>query len=72
MIRPDPNTDRCARCRVVFHCGANDLAPCPCTTVKLDGPMLVGLRERFDTCLCLSCLRALALADRPTDPGDLP
>jgi len=51
---------RCPRCGGAFHCGANDAAPCACTAVKLDTAVLAALRERYDGCLCLACLREMA------------
>ena len=38
-------------------------APCPCTTVTLSAALQAQLRERYPGCLCLICLRELALAD---------
>ena len=51
--------DRCPRCGGGFHCGVNDAAPCPCTTVTLDAVTQAALRARYDGCLCLRCLRCL-------------
>ena len=56
--------DRCPRCGAAFHCGANDAAPCACTMVTLDAATLAALRERYTGCLCLACLRELAVARR--------
>ncbi len=66
--------DRCPRCGGVFACGAAGAAPCACTTVVLPPASLAALRGRYDGCLCLDCLRALAagapLAPPPAaDPG---
>jgi hypothetical protein len=58
-------SDRCPRCGGGFHCGANDAAPCACTTLTLDGATLAALRERFSGCLCLGCLRAVAGGEPP-------
>lgn len=57
MARPD---DTCPRCGQAFHCGANDPTPCACCTLKLDAALLAELRQRYDGCLCLACLVALA------------
>ena len=51
--------DRCPRCGGGFHCGVNDDAPCPCTSVTLDAVTQAALRARYDGCLCLRCLRCL-------------
>lgn len=64
MTVPAPGADnRCPRCAAAFHCGIDDAAPCPCTTLKLDAATLAELRRRFSGCLCLQCLQALASAD---------
>jgi hypothetical protein len=60
--------DRCPRCGAGFHCGVRDAAPCPCTGVRLDAAQLVALRVRYDGCLCLNCLRALAAGDSSLEP----
>ena len=53
--------DRCPRCGGGFHCGANDAAPCACTALKLDAATLAALRTQYPGCLCLACLRQLAM-----------
>ena len=67
--------DTCPRCGESFRCGMHDTAPCPCTTVRLEAPVLARLRERHVGCLCLACLRELqnekagAVSDRPAGVG---
>jgi hypothetical protein len=62
-----PLDDRCPRCGGGFHCGVNDTAPCPCTSVELDAATQATLRARYDGCLCLRCLQVLREeAARPT------
>jgi dihydroorotase len=51
---------RCPRCGGAFHCGVNDAQPCACTTLALTAAKLAALRKRFDGCLCMACLAALA------------
>ncbi|MBI5256645.1 MAG: cysteine-rich CWC family protein [Burkholderiales bacterium] len=60
MVDAPAPDDRCPRCGGGFHCGAQDTAPCPCTTLKLDAPTLAALRQRYTGCLCLRCLGELA------------
>ena len=55
-----PAADRCPRCGAGFHCGMNDPAPCACSTLRLDEATLAALRQRFNGCLCLACLREYA------------
>ena len=54
--------DACPRCGNAFHCGVNDSTPCACTTLRLDAATLAALRERYDGCLCVTCLAQLATA----------
>jgi predicted nucleic acid binding AN1-type Zn finger protein len=58
-----PAPDRCPRCGGGFHCGAADPGPCACGTVTLSAELQRALRERYDGCLCLTCL--VELADTP-------
>jgi hypothetical protein len=55
----NPDEERCPRCARDFHCGVNDAEPCACTTLTLDEALLAHLRERYDRCLCMSCLAEL-------------
>ncbi|HEY9063899.1 MAG TPA: cysteine-rich CWC family protein [Burkholderiaceae bacterium] len=69
MSRDAAPADTCPRCGERFHCGVQDAAPCPCTTIPLDAATLAALRERYDGCLCLRCLADLAATPHP---GPLP
>ena len=60
-------SDRCPRCGGGFHCGANDSAPCACTSLQLDTATLAELRSRYTGCLCLPCLREFAASNRPAE-----
>jgi Cysteine-rich CWC len=51
---------RCPRCGGAFHCGAADPAPCACSTLALTPALQAALRQRYEGCLCLACLQALA------------
>jgi len=55
-----PADDRCPRCGGGFHCGMNDAAPCPCSTLTLSPALQAALRQRYTGCLCLRCLAELA------------
>ena len=55
----------CPRCGGPFHCGVNDPSPCACTTLKLDAATRAELQRRYDGCLCLACLVALAAPGEP-------
>lgn len=52
--------DRCPRCGQAFHCGVQDAAPCACSRLRLTAEQLAGLRERYSTCLCVTCLEEVA------------
>ena len=56
---------RCPRCQRPFHCGRADAAPCPCTGPTLAPALLAELRARYQGCLCLDCLQALAAGSAP-------
>jgi len=58
------DSDTCPRCGASFHCGANDAAPCACSTVKLDAATLADLRARYSACLCMGCLDELAAHEK--------
>ncbi|MFT3953540.1 MAG: cysteine-rich CWC family protein [Piscinibacter sp.] len=66
MAEPAPLESRCPRCGGEFHCGVMDSGPCACTTLTLSPALRAELGARFQGCLCLSCLRALA-AGAPLD-----
>lgn len=54
------NDNGCPRCGQPFHCGADDPAPCPCTTFTLDAGTLAMLDREYRGCVCLRCLAELA------------
>ena len=64
--------DRCPRCGAAFHCGIGDAGPCPCTTVTLSAALQQQLRERYQGCLCLHCLRDCAAGAAVTLPAMQP
>ena len=54
---------RCPRCGGAFRCGMHsDAGPCACTSLRLDVALLAQLRERYDGCLCMTCLAQLQAA----------
>jgi Cysteine-rich CWC len=64
----DTANHRCPRCGGPFHCGAADATPCACTTLSVAPALLAELARRYDGCLCLPCLAALAGAARDDRP----
>ena len=49
----------CERCHAVFECRANSSFRCQCNTVTLSLNEMQYISERFEACLCASCLAAL-------------
>jgi hypothetical protein len=52
---------RCPRCGGPFVCEAETAlqSPCACFAVRLSDSARAALRERYTTCLCVSCLHAV-------------
>lgn len=65
----DAPTETCEACGNVFSCGAS-LAGCWCSEVKLTDEVRAQLRERYQHCLCRSCLERFAKADSNKDGQD--
>jgi hypothetical protein len=65
--------DRCPRCGGVFRCGMKDPGPCPCTAVALTPEDRAELARRYQGCLCVNCLAAVARGEldekSPAAPG---
>ena len=53
----------CEACGNAFTCGAT-LAGCWCAEVTVSERLRAQLRNRYQNCLCRSCLERLAEADR--------
>ena len=58
MAEPSGPNAGCPRCGAAFHCGARDRS-CACAQLQLDEPTLFELRQTYQACLCLACLRDL-------------
>jgi len=61
----------CPRCGAPFECGAAlpPATPCACAGVGLTLAQRAGLRDRYEGCLCLACLRAAARGEVDAVPG---
>jgi hypothetical protein len=61
----------CPRCGAAFECGAArpPATPCGCAGIGLTPAQRALLAERYDGCLCLACLGAIARGDAG-DAGD--
>jgi hypothetical protein len=47
----------CPRCNTVFECKVGSILICQCTTVRLNEKERDYMREKFDDCLCASCMK---------------
>jgi hypothetical protein len=47
----------CPRCHAVFECKVGSILLCQCTTVSLKEKERDYMREKYDDCLCASCLK---------------
>jgi uncharacterized C2H2 Zn-finger protein len=59
----------CPRCGAAFECRMNNINRCHCVAVSLNREQLEQLAERFDSCLCHSCLQQLAHEALPSSPA---
>lgn len=50
----------CPRCGQAFHCGVADDRPCWCSGVVVSAETLADLRQRYDRCVCSTCLAEMA------------
>ena len=57
---PGCTPDTCPRCEGPFGCGVAGPEPCACTTLTLSANLQAALRQRYNGCLFLNCLRELA------------
>jgi len=63
----------CPRCGGAFDCGAALPAatPCACAGVGLTPAQRAELRGRYEGCLCLACLQAVARGEAAASAEDL-
>jgi len=50
----------CPRCAEPFICRNDDIIHCECVNVPLSAEDRAYIAERYDTCLCVGCLKILA------------
>ena len=50
----------CPRCNSIFECHPQSHANCECKSLQLSDAVLSFLKDRYETCLCLPCLKQLA------------
>ncbi|MGQ0737576.1 MAG: cysteine-rich CWC family protein [Bacteroidota bacterium] len=50
----------CPRCGNVFECKPGNITQCQCYAVKLTAEQKAYIEQRYQDCLCKSCLAHLA------------
>jgi hypothetical protein len=67
-----PETKTCPRCGGAFQCREQHVASCECRTVTLAPAAITVIRQNYQGCLCVGCLRALSLAiENERHPAEL-
>lgn len=51
--------ETCQRCGGPFHCGVSDPQGCACFDLKLAPALMSQLRQNYQRCLCIACLKAM-------------
>ena len=49
----------CLRCNAVFECKLGNISQCQCTTIQLTTAERQYIGEKYEDCLCRSCLEKL-------------
>ncbi|NRA64196.1 MAG: cysteine-rich CWC family protein [Pseudobacteriovorax sp.] len=52
--------DHCSLCERVFICKVGNIGQCECIEIELSNHLVRFLREEFESCLCVHCLRYLS------------
>ncbi|WP_232422372.1 cysteine-rich CWC family protein [Methylosarcina fibrata] len=50
---------QCPRCQRLFICKANRIHRCDCSNICLSFETIEYIRQLYDECLCLACLKEL-------------
>ena len=50
----------CPRCRSIFECKPGNITQCQCYGFKVDAELKAYLEQRYNDCLCRSCLEHLS------------
>lgn len=51
----------CPRCQTNFECKAEDIKKCQCASIVLEQHQREYISERYEACLCISCLEQLQM-----------
>ena len=52
---------KCNKCNADFECNTKNVTKCHCYQVKLSDTQIKLLKEKYNDCLCNTCLVALTL-----------
>lgn len=55
----NPKYRNCQRCNSEFECKVDTINLCQCSTIKLTREEQNHISERFNDCLCASCMKEL-------------
>ncbi|MFD2520108.1 cysteine-rich CWC family protein [Emticicia soli] len=56
---PIDNPEKCPRCQQIFVCKAGSIGNCQCNNIRLNKKQTDYIRQRFTSCLCITCLNEL-------------
>lgn len=56
---PAHEAKHCLRCHQPFECKAGSITQCDCTRIFLSEEEKAFIADRYEDCLCLSCLKEL-------------
>lgn len=52
-------TKSCPRCGVAFECKVGSITECQCMEIQITQAEMVKIRESYEDCLCISCLKEM-------------
>ncbi|WPP50404.1 cysteine-rich CWC family protein [Catalinimonas niigatensis] len=65
-------TKYCPICKSAFECKPGNITQCQCFGIPIDGETAQYIREKYEACLCRSCLEKLRInAKSQTDNSAL-
>ncbi len=51
----------CPRCNTPFECKVGSILLCQCSTISLNDDERDYIKQKFDDCLCVNCLKELKI-----------
>ena len=49
----------CSKCNVEFECRADDIENCLCNSIQLNNDAVGLIKNQFEDCLCVECLKEI-------------